>query len=251
MNARNSRRRRRCGVGCVHRACQHIERTEERRCSMAFVFMTDATDSGSVGESQVPLRTLQRLNRWLLIHRDNHSVFRRIEIERYDIGGLADKLRVRADAPASGPLQLDLVLTQHAPHFVFGHVAKYLSHQPSVPARVTLRRRLIERFQDPLGGIAILWLCTGPRGILQADKTQKRESQTPLADRARPLAELARDRRRTQPRSRRKNDSGSTRIALFYRRTLQPTLQRRAILRGKMDFSGLSHAAHYIINYHN
>src|SRR6516225_4676841 len=98
------------------------------------------------------LRTLQSLNAGFFVYAEHQRVLRRIQIETGHISSLAAELRISAYTPALPTLKMQVVLSHHPPDLVLAHIAQMLGQQPPVPAAVACRRRLIERFQDPLFG---------------------------------------------------------------------------------------------------
>src|SRR6202035_131655 len=95
---------------------------------------------------------LQSLNAWFFVDAEHQRVLWRIHVKADHIGGFATELRIGAHAPTLPALQMQVVLSHYPPDLVLAHIAQMLGQQSPIPAAVTGRRRLIERFQDPLFG---------------------------------------------------------------------------------------------------
>jgi len=93
-------------------------------------------------------RALDRLDRRLLVHRQDHGMSRRIQIQSDNIGGLPRKLRIGADTPRPATGQLDAFLSENPPDDIIRHVQD-LGQRSSVPSRQALRRRLFQLREDP------------------------------------------------------------------------------------------------------
>jgi len=233
-------------------AAQHIERSKQRRRSMSGVFVIDASNRHAIREPQVTLGPFQGLNRRFLIYRDYDCVLRRIQIKPDDVCRLASKFRIGADAPGSGPLELDLVLAQDTPNLMSGNVSKRFGHQPTIPLAVASRRRLIQSLQNPAHGVLrVIRLRARARRVLQTGKPQPRESQSPLAHRTRSFAEFLRYSRRRRSGCSGEYHSRSLRSPVLDFRTTRPGFEFFSFIGCQDDFSGFSHAAKYIMKHCN
>ena len=74
----------------------HFESGKQGRCAIALVIMALAGQRPSVGQPQVSLRSLQRLDRGLFVDADDDRVLGRRHVEPDDFGGLGGKLGVVA-----------------------------------------------------------------------------------------------------------------------------------------------------------
>ena len=74
--------------------------------AMALVLMAHAAQRSSVGQFQIALRTLQRLDVRFFVHRQHHCAVGWMQIEA-DESPPWGKLRVGADTPAATPLQVN------------------------------------------------------------------------------------------------------------------------------------------------
>src|ERR1700676_827288 len=106
---------------------------------------------------------LQSLNAGFFVYAEHQRVLWRIQVKAYHIGSLATELRIGAHAPALPTLKMQVVLSHHPPDLVLAHIAQMLGQQPPIPAAVAWRRRLIERFQDPLFGKRSVLAALFPR----------------------------------------------------------------------------------------
>src|SRR3954463_14313481 len=107
MKSRNSRRRRRLLVSGLYLSSRDIQCGEQRCRPMALVAMTEAIDRLAVGQAQIALGTLQRLNVRLFIHAKHYRIVGRTEIHTHHISCFWPELRVGRDAPAPASLQLN------------------------------------------------------------------------------------------------------------------------------------------------
>jgi len=64
-------------------------------------------ESLAIGQANPTLLSFKRLNAGFLIHRNDHCIFGRVEIERHDIGGLLRKFRISGNTPTTAPRQAD------------------------------------------------------------------------------------------------------------------------------------------------
>src|SRR6516162_6729844 len=81
---------------------------------------------------------------------------------------------------------MQVVLSHHPPDLVLAHIAQMLGQQPSVPAAVACRRRLIERLQDPLFGnrsVFATFFCRA-RAIVKASNFSRAKHRSHLLTRA-------------------------------------------------------------------
>src|SRR6516225_6751857 len=136
----------------MHQPGSHLQSCKERGGAVTLVFVSKAGQCATVGQADPALRPLQSLNAGFFVDAEHQRVLRRIQIEAYHISSLAAELRIRAHTPTLSTLKMQVVLSHHPPDLVLAHIAQMLGQQPSVPAAVAYRRRLIERLQDPLFG---------------------------------------------------------------------------------------------------
>src|SRR5262245_48918129 len=78
----------------------------------------------TVGQFQIALRALERLDRWFFIHADHDRVLRGRKVETDDIGGFGGKIGIVTFAPALASSQIDLLPAQEASHIVYVDVAE-------------------------------------------------------------------------------------------------------------------------------
>jgi hypothetical protein len=78
----------------------------------------------AIGQLQPALGALQGLDVRFLVDRKYKGVFRWLQVQRDNVGGLLREGRIGADAPAAPPRQRDLVPAQNPPDLEFGNVAQ-------------------------------------------------------------------------------------------------------------------------------
>jgi hypothetical protein len=142
----------------------HFESGKQGRCAIALVIMALAGQRPSVGQPQVSLRSLQRLDRGLFVDADDDRVLGRRYVEPDDFGGLGGKLGVVALAPRFASIEIDLLGAQKAPDLLHVHVAQFGGNQRSRPARESGRRRTFQDSQNASAGL----------GIIPRDRTRTR-----------------------------------------------------------------------------
>ena len=114
--------------------------------------MADVVVGLSLGHTDVHrqdgLRTLERLDLRLFIHRKYNRVLRRVDVETDDIADLLDELRVVRDLETSDNVRLE---PKGLPDPANGRVthARSLGHRTGAPVRATFRFRL-ESLDDDL-----------------------------------------------------------------------------------------------------
>ena len=91
---------------------------------MARVVVALAGERPPVGQPEIALRPLQRLDRRLLVDPKDDGVVGRRHIQPDDLGGLGDKFGIVALAPRLLPVQIDPLVAQEAPHLLLVNVAK-------------------------------------------------------------------------------------------------------------------------------
>jgi hypothetical protein len=173
----------------------------------------------------------------LFIHRQHHSVLRRLQIERHDVRGLLRKRRIGADAPTAPSLQRNLMLPQYPPDLVLGDIAQMLGQKGAVPPRVSGGRWRIQSRENPLlilGRVAP-WFAAARR-IRHPGQAVPRKAATPLADRRRACRQPACCRRIAQPLGHSQNNLRSERQAPLGLPRSPPGLQRRPLLARQCHF---------------
>ena len=95
---------------------------------MALVIMAVATQGASVGQLQIALRPLQRLDRGLLVDTEHNRLVGRCHVEANDVGRLSGELRIVALAPGLAAVEIDLAAPAES--------ARYIARaRPSAPRR--------------------------------------------------------------------------------------------------------------------
>lgn len=80
-------------------AAREFERREQRRCSMPLIVVRLAGHGAPVRQFQIALRAFERLDRRLLVNRQNNGAVRRSHVEADDFGGLGHEVGIVALAP--------------------------------------------------------------------------------------------------------------------------------------------------------
>ena len=134
---------------------------------MPLVIVALAGQGAAIGQLQITLRSLQRLDRGLLVHAQHNGLRGRGDVEANNIGGFGRKVRVGALAPGFASREVNLVAAQEPPDILDVNIAQRLGQQRAGPARKPLRGRLIQQLQNPLvGRLRIDRLLAGPRLVL-------------------------------------------------------------------------------------
>src|SRR6516164_4061755 len=203
---------------------------------MPLVMVGFTRERSSVGGLEVALRTLERLDRGLLVNAHHDRILGWGHVEPNDIGGLGCEIGIVALAPAFAPGQIDLLLAQEPSHVVYVDVAESLSDQLTSPAGAALRDRLIEHCQNALVRcFSIDQFGARPRLVLEALDAAGSKAQPPRADHARSHAYLPRNSARAFAFRRQQDDAGAPRHALLGCRCAQPTFELAARLRVEPD----------------
>ncbi len=120
-------------------AAGHLEGSEQGQGAVALVVVAAPGQGLAVGQLEIALRPLQRLDRGLLVDADHHRILRRRQGEGDHIGGLGGERRVLTLAPELAPGQVDLVCPQEAPDLLFVHIAERPGDQWPRPAPIAGR----------------------------------------------------------------------------------------------------------------
>jgi hypothetical protein len=74
--------------------------------------VTEVRQGTSIGQLEIPLRPLQRLDRGLFVDAEHNGLFGRSDIEADDVGGFGREVRVVVLAPGLASLEIDPVAPQ-------------------------------------------------------------------------------------------------------------------------------------------
>ena len=229
-------RRRRFLMRGRHLAGGHLEGGEQRRGAVALVIVAVAGQRPAVGELQIALRPLQRLDRGLLVDADDDRVLRRRHVEPDHVGGLGDELGIVALAPGLAPGEVDLLGAQEAPDILHVDVAQRGCNQRPGPARKPGRRRALQNRQDAASRLGrCIWAQARARLVDQTGQALPRETATPVADRSRHRADRPGNRPRRAALRSQQHDPRAKDIALLRRRCPHPRFKHRTILRRQPD----------------
>src|SRR6516225_7147654 len=81
--------------------------------------------------------------------------------------------------PAFASLKLDVVLAHHPPDLVLAHIAQVLGQKPPVPTAVAFRHGFIERFEDSLFALGVVFAAPFSRTLLVSEPGDPRFGKTP------------------------------------------------------------------------
>src|SRR6266446_492625 len=94
-----------------------FERRKQCCGAMPLVIVALAGQGAAIGQLQITLRSLQSLDRGLLVYAQHNGLRRRRDIEADNIGGFGRKVRVVALAPGLASHQVNLVAAQEPPDY--------------------------------------------------------------------------------------------------------------------------------------
>jgi hypothetical protein len=118
----------------------------------------------------------------LLIHRQNHRLFRGMQVEAHHVGHLGRQLGILAEFEGAGAVGLEPVLAPNRPHRGRAHLAD-IGHLPAAPVGVPRRRRADGRTQHQLAEVrAVDRRTSPPRSILQPCQTNAQKPLPPEQD---------------------------------------------------------------------
>src|ERR1700736_5838669 len=92
-----------------------FECCKQRRRSMPLVVVALARQGTPIGQLEITLRPLQRLDRGLFVNAEHNGLLGRGDIETNNVGGFGRKVRVVALAPGLASLKIDLVAAKESP----------------------------------------------------------------------------------------------------------------------------------------
>src|SRR6201998_2460633 len=177
-----------------------FERGKQGCGAMPLVIVAVAGQGAAIGQFQIALRSLQSLDRGLLVYAQHNSLRGRGDGEANNIGGLGRKVRVGALAPGFASREVNLVAAQETPDILDVNIAQRLGPQRAGPRRKPLRRRLIQQLQNPLvARLRINRLLARPRLVLQPFKAMVGIAMPPKADNPRLDPNFLGDRARPPP----------------------------------------------------
>src|SRR5246127_751893 len=98
-----------------HLAGGHFEGGEQRRGAVALIVVAVTGQRSAIRKLQIALRSLQRLDRGLLVDADHNRILGWRHVEPDYIGRLSDKFGVIALTPGLAPGEVNLLCAQKAP----------------------------------------------------------------------------------------------------------------------------------------
>src|ERR1043166_3720530 len=112
-----------------------FERRKQCCGAMPLVIVALAGQGSAIGQLQITLRSLQGLDRGLLVHAEYNGLRGRRDVEANNIGGFGRKVRVVALAPGLASRKVNLVAAQEPPDILDVNIAQRLGQQRAGPAR--------------------------------------------------------------------------------------------------------------------
>src|SRR5215510_15241219 len=205
---------------------------------MPLVIVALAGQGAAIGQLQITLRSLQSLDRGLLVHAQHNGLRRRGDIEADNIRGFGRKVRVAALTPGLASRQVNLVAAQEPPDILDVNIAQRPGQQGPGPACKPSRGWLVQQLQNSLvGRLRIDRLLARPRLVLQAFQAMVGIAMPPKADDPGLDPNFLGDRPRAASGRRQKNYPRPLQIALQRYRRATARLKHLAIFPRKVDFS--------------
>src|ERR1700752_2937029 len=150
---------------------------------MPLVIVALAGQGAAIGQLQITLRSLQSLDRGLLVHAQHNGLRGRGDIEADNIRGFGRKVRVVALTPGLASREVNLVAAQEPPDILDVNIAQRPGQQGPGPACEPFRRQLVQQLQNPLvSGLRINRLLARSRLVLQPFKALVGIAMPPKAD---------------------------------------------------------------------
>ena len=133
-------------VPADHGPVEHVQRREQRGRPIPLVVVRHAAGPALL-HWQAWLGAVQRLDLGLFIHRQDHGMRGRIDIEAHHVGQLVHELRVVRELERAPAMRAQPVCFPDPPHRR-GRDAHALRHRPQRPVRCLVRRRLLGQPHD-------------------------------------------------------------------------------------------------------
>src|SRR5262245_9740330 len=146
-------------MGCGDLTGRYLEGGKQRRGAVTLVVVALAAQRPPAGQFEIALGALQRLDRGLLIDANDDRVVRRRHIEPDNISRLGDEVRIAALAPGFAARKVNLLLAQNPPDMLLMHIAQMCRNQRAGPARVSVRRRFVQDFENAFVGLRRVARC--------------------------------------------------------------------------------------------
>src|ERR1700758_4969400 len=205
---------------------------------MPLVIVALAGQSAAIGQLQITLRSLQSLDRGLLVHAQHNGLRGRGDIQADNIRGFGRKVRVVALTPGLASREVNLVAAQEPPDILDINIAQRLGQQRAGSTRKPFRWRLVQQLQNPLvGRLRVNRLLARPRLVFQPFKAMDGIAMPPKAYNPRLDPNLLGDRPGAAPGRRQQDYPCPLQIALQCRRRATTRLKHLAIFPRKVDFS--------------
>jgi hypothetical protein len=100
-----------------------FERRKQCCGAMPLVIVALAGQGAAIGQLQITLRSLQGLDRVLLVHAQHNRLRGRGDLEANNIGGFGREVRVVALTPGLASHEVDLVAAQEPPDILDVNIA--------------------------------------------------------------------------------------------------------------------------------
>ena len=231
-------------------AGRYLEGGKQGGGAVALVIVAMAGQRPAVRELEIALRSLQRLDRGLLVDTDDDRVLGRRHIEPDHVGGLGYELGIVALTPKFAPGEVDLLRAQQAPDMLDIDIAERGRQQRPCPAGIALGRRLIQQRQDALVRLCRVLRLSAPLArFVEARKPLPGVANPPLRRRAGCTSNRSSNRpARNAVRCQQHDPRPLPQPVLRLRRTRQ-ALKLGTFLRRQNDNCRLRDAAHASLNY--
>ena len=112
---------------------------------MPLVIVALAGQGAAIGQLQITLRSLQSLDRGLLVHAQHNGLRGRGDIEADNIRGFGRKVRVVALTPGLASREVNLVAAQEPPNILDVNIAQRPGQQGPGPTGEPVRRRFVQQ----------------------------------------------------------------------------------------------------------
>src|SRR5215472_2466539 len=137
------------GEGRLDVSRRYLQSRKEVERPMALIGASVGSHDFAVVGFHVARLALQGLDAGLFIDTNHQRLFRRVEIQPYDVRRFGDKLLVGAHTPRALTLQTDAFPAQYPPNRMH-RPFHGTGHRRPVPTRLARRGRLLQQRQNPI-----------------------------------------------------------------------------------------------------
>src|SRR5580704_5771066 len=215
-----------------------FECRKQRRRTMPLVVVALARQGTPVGQLEIALCPLQRLDRGLFVNAEHNGLLGRGDIEANHVRGFGRKVRVIALAPGLASLKIDLVAAQESPDILDVNIAQRLGQQRSAPACKSCRRWFVQQPKNPLVGcFRVDRPLARPRLVFKPFKPLFGIAMPPQTHNPRLHPDFLGDRPRAAIVRSQQNNPRPLQITLQCHRRATTSFQHLAIVPSKANFS--------------